>query len=54
MNKSKKAKYQKQAINLKKAENQMIEDKRKNTVNVFILLSPFITMFGITLYGMVH
>ncbi|MDX2478542.1 MAG: hypothetical protein QNL05_14410 [Gammaproteobacteria bacterium] len=52
MSKSKKEKYLKKAINKERAKNQMIRDTRKTTAYGFILLAPFITMFGVMAYAM--
>ncbi|MDB4522033.1 hypothetical protein N9100_01320 [Gammaproteobacteria bacterium] len=51
MSKSKKEKYLKKAINKERAKNQMIRDTRKTTAYGFILLAPFIAMFGIMAYS---
>lgn len=51
MSNSKKEKHLKKAMNKERAKNQVINDTRKTTIYMFILLSPFIAMFGIAAYG---
>ena len=52
MSKSKKEKHLKKAIKMERAKNQMIRDTRKTTAYGFILLAPFIAMFGVMAYAM--